>query len=34
MAIIRVHTGPDGQSHFEDVEPRSSRAATDPRPRS
>jgi quercetin dioxygenase-like cupin family protein len=22
MAIIRIHTGPDGQSHFEDVEPR------------
>ena len=22
MAIIRVYTGPDGKSHFEDVEPR------------
>ena len=22
MAIIRIHTGPDGTSHFEDVVPR------------
>ena len=22
MAIIRIYTGPDGKSHFEDVEPR------------
>src|SRR2546428_6338180 len=22
MAIIRIHTGPDGKSHFEDVVPR------------
>ena len=22
MAIIRIYTGPDGQSHFEDLEPR------------
>ena len=22
MAIIRIYTGPDGRSHFEDVEPR------------
>jgi quercetin dioxygenase-like cupin family protein len=22
MAIIRIHTGPDGKSHFEDIEPR------------
>jgi quercetin dioxygenase-like cupin family protein len=22
MAIIRIYTGPDGQSHFEDIEPR------------
>jgi hypothetical protein len=23
MAIIRIYTGPDGQSHFQDVEPES-----------
>ena len=32
MAIIRIHTGPDGQSHFEDVqlrfEPRGDRSET------
>ena len=22
MAIIRIYTGPDGQSHFEDIEPQ------------
>jgi quercetin dioxygenase-like cupin family protein len=22
MAIIRIHAGPDGQSHFEEIEPR------------
>ena len=22
MAIIRIHTGPDGKSHFEEIEPR------------
>ena len=22
MAIIRIYTGPDGRSHFEDIEPR------------
>ncbi len=22
MAIIRIHTGPDGKSHFQDIEPK------------
>jgi hypothetical protein len=32
MAIIRIHTGSDGKSHFQEIVPKSSRAGTSPRP--